>query len=142
MILFIEDKDSICNIYAYILKDAGYPLKYAANGKDVFKLLEHNQFAIVVCDYYLPDTNGIELIKTIKEKQEHIFSILFTSSSSDEIETKALNSGIDEFILKPCNKNRLLISIKRGIEIRRERIRKNILESKVLELSKLVTQDA
>ncbi len=140
MILFIEDRETICNIYAHILKDAGYALKYATNGEKAFESLKHNNFEIVVCDYYLPDTNGLQLLSKIKQKEEHIYSIMLTSSSSNEIEIKALCNGIDDFILKPCNKERLLISIKKGLDIRMERIRKTLLENKILELSKLATQ--
>jgi DNA-binding NtrC family response regulator len=140
MILFIEDRENICSIYAHILKEAGYPLKYATNGKKALELLKHHCFEIVICDYYLPDTNGIKLLKKIKQEVDNIYSILFTASSSNEIEINALYSGVNEFISKPCNKERLLISIKRGLEIRMERIRKILLEKKILELSKLTTE--
>ena len=139
MILFIEDRESICNIYSHILKDAGYALKYATSGEKAIELLKHHNFEIVVCDYYLPDTNGIQLLNEIKQKEEHLYSIMLTSSSSNEIEIKALCNGIDDFILKPCDKKRLLISIEKGLKVREEKIRKGLLEKKIFELSELTT---
>jgi len=136
-ILFIEDSNSICNVYAHILREAGYYLEYATNGQEALKLLENDSFEVVICDFYLPDTNGIQLINTIKRKDKTVYSILFTSSSSDETETEALNNGIDDFILKPCPKDRLLIGIKRGLEIRQEHIYRELIGQKILELSQL-----
>lgn len=141
MILFIEDKDSICNIYAHILKEAGYSLKYVTTGKKALELLNLHRFEVVVCDYYLPDTNGIKFLKEIKQKHENIYSILFTSVSSEEIEIKALDSGVDDFIQKPCNKERLIVSIKRGLTLRMERIQRVLLINKIGELSALTIQN-
>jgi len=141
MILFIEDKDSICNIYAHVLKESGYSLKYATSGEKALELLNQYNFEIVVCDYYLPDTNGIKLLNKIKQIKENIYSVLFTSVSSGEIEIKALGNGVDDFIQKPCNKERLIISIKRGLMLRMERIQKILLINKINELSALTIQN-
>ena len=139
-ILLVENNVSICSVYASILKDEGYFLKYTNTGKGAMELLENNAFDIAICDFYLPDINGISLAKKIKERDENIYSILFTAASSDKIEIEALASGINDFILKPCGDGRLLLGIQRGIEIRKDRIYRKLIGNKVTELSHLVEE--
>ena len=139
-ILLVEDNNSICSVYAHILEDTGYFIKYANNGKYALECFKSTPFEVILCDFNLPDIDGIKLIKKIKEMDRDIYSILFTASSSDEIEASALVSGIDDFILKPCNEGRLLIGIKRGLEIRKDRIYKRAIGEKLLELSYLTEE--
>ncbi len=136
-ILLIEDSDSICTVYAHVLREVGFALTYVTCGREALDILEKQLFEMVICDYCLPDTDGIQLVSTIKSKDENIYTIMLTSSSSKGIEEKGLASGIDDFILKPCKLDRLLLGVKRGMEIRRARVYRNVIEEKMTELSGL-----
>lgn len=139
-IIFVDDSDSICRVYARILEDADYFVRYATTGKQALELMACNMFEVVVCDYNLGNVSGLELIDSIRRIDKNIYSILFTSNSSDDIEEKALACGVNDFILKGCNIGRLLVGIKKGMKTRQEWLYRDLMEKKILELSQLTQE--
>lgn len=127
-ILFVENYLGIRKVYSFILGSAGYYLKFVNTGYEALQIIERDNFDIIICDYLLPDTNGIHLIKKIKQKHESIYSILFTSFPLDDFG----KTEFDEYVLKACPKDSLLKTIEKGLEIRKERLSKLFPDKELL----------
>lgn len=139
-ILFIEDSEALCNIYTHILKEAGYCLITTSNRKEVLEILNRKRIDIIICDYFLPETDGIQLIRLVREIEKNAYCILFTSAFKVDIETSALTNGFDDIISKPCEKSRLFLSIQKGEKIVKQRILSKQIGEYVSKLSQ-ITQE-
>lgn len=74
----IDDDPVVCEIVTETLKKNGYIADSAKSGKDVSVYLSAKTYPIVLCDILLPDTNGLELMASIKDMNPDTFVILFT----------------------------------------------------------------
>ena len=103
-ILHVDDDSSIQDITKAVLTDIGnYEIKNASSVDEAFQQLKDGFFDVVVCDYEMPQKDGLELLKLIKEQKIEIPFILFTGKGREEVAIKALNLGADGYINKQGN---------------------------------------
>jgi two-component system, NtrC family, nitrogen regulation response regulator NtrX len=119
-ILIIDDKADIRELLADILADEGYTPLCAKNAGTALKLLEENKLSLVavLLDIWLEGSHmdGIGLLKTIKEKYEHIPVVMMSGHCNTETAASTIKYGAYDFIEKPFNTDKLLITLKRAIE--------------------------
>ncbi len=130
-ILTIDDDDHIRSIFASYLENFGYQIKMAKDGNEAKTLLEKNHFDIALLDICLPDYNGIDLLKDIKQIQPELRIIVCTAYSDNYDFLEAVNAGAADWIPKPCNLQELHAKVER---IRREQNQLQELSSKNNEL--------
>lgn len=106
-ILIAEDMPVIQIIHEAMMKDWGYDYDVASNGAEVVKYARMNngRYDLCIMDVSMPVMSGIEATKLIR-KVTNYFPILGYSSDAKE-EEASLGSGMDEFVLKPCQPDRL-----------------------------------
>ncbi|MHA1667206.1 MAG: PAS domain S-box protein [Candidatus Heimdallarchaeaceae archaeon] len=89
----------------------------------VFEMLEKEEFDVIVCDYLMPELDGLDILLKLKEKKKEVPFIIFTGRSREEIAIKALNLGVKYYIKKdPDTKSQyaeLVNHIKRAAEFSR-----------------------
>lgn len=73
---------------------------YLSKPQEIFKKLEDNQYDVIVCDYLMPEMDGLDLLGQLKEKNYDIPFIVFTGRSREEVVIEALNLGADYYIKK------------------------------------------
>jgi DNA-binding response OmpR family regulator len=118
-VLVIDDNSSFIELLKYNLEKENIPLKVRRSKYYDMKELDLSDFDLVVSDFYLPGTNGIELCKKIKcsPTTEHAVFILL-AHEFDQVDFKtALDSGVDDFFMKPVRIMSLIKSIKTLIKM-------------------------
>ena len=119
-IIIIEDDESSREGLALLLKSIGYDVRGAGSGEEAFKLMATEQFDIIITDLFLPDINGIDILKQVKaHSASAIEVILITGHASAETAVKAMKEGAFDYITKPLNIDELRLIIEKAVEKRR-----------------------
>jgi len=124
-ILLVDDEKDIVDLIEEVLQQDGFQLiKKAYTGIEAIQICKEFQPDVVVLDIMLPDIDGIEVCKKIREFS--ICSILFLSSKNDDIDKiLGLSSGGDDYITKPFSPREIVFRIK--AQLRRQQYQSTIL---------------
>ena len=110
-VVIIEDEAAIAENLIHVLDMDGYHAEWFATAGEGLAFLQHNPVALLVLDVGLPDGNGFELCKTIREFSA--VPIIFLTARNDEIDRiVGLEIGADDYLAKPFNPRELLARIK------------------------------
>jgi DNA-binding response OmpR family regulator len=115
-ILVIDDDEEIRNTISPILSDEGYLVETAKNGKEAMKASKKTPFDLALVDIKLPDIEGTELIKNLKEAQPKMAAIIMTGYPTIENAIISINNKADGYILKPFYMPTLLETIKKILD--------------------------
>lgn len=111
MILVIEDDKYIMSLITMLLKDEGYKAIEAATGKEAISLFYANNPDIILLDLGLPDIDGLEVIRKIREKS-NVPIIVISARQEEYDKIIALDSGADDYMTKPFFMGELLARIR------------------------------
>lgn len=126
-ILVIDDQKSIRNTLKEILEYEKNEVVLAENGPEGLELFDNEKFDIVLCDIKMPDMDGIEVLQKLMEKSGDTPVIMISGHGNIDTAVDAIKKGAYDFIEKPLDLNRLLVTIRNAIE------RKDLVtETKVL----------
>jgi len=114
-VLIVDDDSGFCQALADILSEKGYSPEYAHNGADALAKVKQNTYNIVLIDVNLPDTDGIELFKNMKQADPAIEGIIVTGYASIESAVAAVRYGTINYVMKPLVVEDVLISISDAI---------------------------
>jgi CheY-like chemotaxis protein/HAMP domain-containing protein len=111
--LVVDDDDTVRAIAAKLLEKNHISVVTAIHGKDALDKLEHNHFDMILLDLMMPEMNGFEVLKHIKDNPAYnTLPVIVVSSISDkEAIVEALNTGATDFIIKPFNHDELIARI-------------------------------
>lgn len=117
-ILFVDDSESIREIVNFTLTREGYEVVLSSNGKEALNYLNGTEYNLIITDLYMPEMNGIELIKEIRKKPEYKFTpILFLSTESQlDKKMEAKEAGATGWIVKPFVPAKLIEAINKVIK--------------------------
>lgn len=105
-ILIIEDEEKISNVVKAYLEKEGYEVYSATSGLEGLKLFDSIEFKLVILDLMLPDIQGEEVCKVMREKSD-VFIFMLTAKSTLEDRIEGLNTGADEYLVKPLSPREL-----------------------------------
>lgn len=116
-ILVVDDDRISRAIVEKQLNHAGFDVCCAANGKEAIALFKERFFPIILTDWMMPEISGPELCGLIREKitDGYVFIILTTSRDSKSDIVSGLESGADDYLIKPIDPAELMARIKTGI---------------------------
>ena len=117
-ILIVEDEKSISNILESILSDEieNSEIIVTENGFDAFKLIEKNDFDLIISDIKMPKLLGTELLhQSLQLKPESVF-IMISGHADIDIAVGCLRKGAYDFISKPIDINRLIASVRNALD--------------------------
>ena len=118
-ILIVDDEESILDSVGDILSDEGYSVKTAPGGERCLEILESGEpVDLVLLDIWMPDIDGIEVLKKIKESWSFLPVIIMSGHGTIETAVKATKLGAHDFIEKPLSIEPLLISIENALKFR------------------------
>jgi two-component system catabolic regulation response regulator CreB len=110
-ILIVEDEPAITETIQYALETDGFETVCLATGKPVLSLLEEQPIDLIVLDIGLPDVNGVELCKELREV--HHVPVIFLTARKDEIDrVVGLEIGADDYVVKPFSPRELSARIR------------------------------
>lgn len=110
-ILIIDDEASIRSMLRRILEEGGHTVLEASNGRDGMAVWRRERTEVVVTDLYMPDTDGIEVIREVRKSDSHAKIICMSGGRQKEVfdwSASALSLGADQVLLKPFDRLKLL----------------------------------
>jgi DNA-binding response OmpR family regulator len=110
-VLVVEDEASIASFVALYLKNAGYTVKAVPNGTDALAQVEAEQPALIVLDLMLPDMDGIEVCRRIRQRRD-VPILMLTARDEDIDKIIGLEVGADDYMTKPFNPRELVARVK------------------------------
>jgi DNA-binding response OmpR family regulator len=110
-ILVVEDESSIASFVALYLKNAGYGVRTAATGKEALQQVAQETPGLVVLDLMLPDIDGIEVCKRIRQSSD-LPILMLTARDEDVDKIIGLEVGADDYLTKPFNPRELVARVK------------------------------
>src|SRR5882724_3053486 len=123
-VLVVEDEASIASFVSLYLKNAGYEVRTASNGTDALASAQSQQPSLIVLDLMLPDIDGIEVCKRIRQRSD-VPILMLTARDEDVDKIIGLEVGADDYLTKPFNPRELVARVKsilrRAAPARRER---------------------
>ncbi|GAO29104.1 sigma-54-dependent transcriptional regulator [Geofilum rubicundum] len=115
-ILVIDDQKSIRNTLKEILEYESNVVTLAENGPEGLELFAREKFDIILCDIKMPDMDGIEVLQKIMEKSNDTPVIMISGHGNIDTAVDAIKKGAYDFIEKPLDLNRLLVTIRNAVE--------------------------
>ncbi len=120
-LLVVDDDKSILDLLGQFLEHKGFDFKIAENGKAALELLENYPFTIVITDLIMPQIDGLELLKIIKESWPNIDVIVMTGYTKNFTYTDVIRAGASDFVQKPCSLDEIEAKLQRLIKERQLR---------------------
>ena len=100
-VLIVDDEPIVRESIRDWLKTAGYQVETAENGEDALKILENNDFGVIILDVRLPGKTGIKVLREVKAVKTDIKSIIITAYPSSELADEARELGAIDYLIKP-----------------------------------------
>jgi DNA-binding response OmpR family regulator len=110
-VLVVEDEASIASFVSLYLKNAGYRVKAVGSGGDALAQVEAEQPALIVLDLMLPDMDGIEVCRRLRQRRD-IPILMLTARDEDIDKIIGLEVGADDYMTKPFNPRELVARVK------------------------------
>ena len=132
MKIFVVDDERIIRVsLADELRDFGYEVYEFSHASPALMQLESLKPDLVITDYKMPDINGIEFLKKIKEFNRNIYVILMTAHSSVSTAVEAMKLGAFDYVEKPFDNEKILITIEHVKEFIQIKSENRVLRSKL-----------
>ena len=139
-ILVIDDENSIRAVLRDILEHEGYEIVDVDNGIDALNKIEDEVFDVVLCDIKMPKMDGIEVLEKASEVAPDVPFIMISAHGTIETAVEATKKGAFDFLVKPPDLNRLLITVKNALDKSNLVIQTKKLNKKVARSSKIIGQ--
>jgi heterodisulfide reductase subunit A2 len=106
-ILVVDDEAIVRESIRDWLKDAGYEVSVAENGEEALKLIQKQNFGVMILDLRLPGMSGIDVLKKVKLTQPNIKSIIITAYPTMLTQEEASKLGAIDYLVKPVFPDKL-----------------------------------
>lgn len=119
-ILVVDDNQENLRVVSNYLKDKGYKLALALDGKSAFKILEENKIDLILLDIMMPGMDGFEVCKKLKDNEKTIeIPIIFLTARTDTDDiVKGFKIGGVDYITKPFKKEELWARVTNHIQLK------------------------
>jgi DNA-binding NtrC family response regulator len=141
-ILIIDDERAIRNVLKDILTNEGYSIEEASDGEDGFKKLQSGNFDAVLCDIKMPKLDGLEFLLKVKEDNLDTPIIMISGHGNIETAVDAVKKGAYDYIAKPPDLNRLLITIRNALDKTTLVKETKVLKRKVANVQEIIGKSA
>ncbi|HQW85188.1 MAG TPA: sigma-54 dependent transcriptional regulator [Ferruginibacter sp.] len=115
-ILIIDDEKSIRKTLSEILSYEGYKIDESGDGEEGFKKFSEKEYDVVLCDIKMPKMDGIEFLDKAKEINPDVPVIMISGHGNVDTAVEAVKKGAYDYISKPPDLNRLLITLRNALD--------------------------
>lgn len=141
-ILVIDDERAIRSTLTEILSFEGYKVEEASDGAEGLKKILNNNYDCVICDIKMPKIDGIEVLEKVMVEKPDTQIIVLSGHGNIETAVEAVKKGAFDYISKPPDLNRLLITLRNAMErkelvVETKQLRKKV-EQKILAESNMI----
>lgn len=130
-ILVVDDEVQIRTLLSRMLELEGYEVCQAGDCRTALKQLEFQSLDVVLCDVFLPDGNGVDLVSSVKKTAPNVEIILLTAHGNIPDGVQAIKNGAFDYITKGDDNNKIIPLVSRAVEKARMNVRLEKLEKKV-----------
>ena len=141
-ILIIDDERSIRNTLKEILEFEGHEISLAEDGDKGIELATSNNFDAIFCDIKMPNKDGIEVLEQLGEKGVESPVIMISGHGSIDTAVDCIKKGAYDFIQKPLDLNRILITLKNATDKGKLVKETKILKKKVAGIQEIIGESA
>ncbi|MEJ2660304.1 MAG: response regulator [Desulfobacteraceae bacterium] len=120
-ILVMEDEATVAKGLEMVLSEEGYRVALAATGQDAISRFDKKEFDLLVADLRLPDMNGMDVIKMVKEKYPRTEVVVITGYSSVGSVVTSMQLGAYDYLPKPFTEDQIKESIRGALEVKAEK---------------------
>ncbi len=121
-VLIVDDeaelRQNVTTILTTSLQEVEFEIREASNGREAFDMFEKGDFDLVVMDVRMPEMNGLEALKRIKDSDPRTFVVIMTAHSNLQDAVTAIKDGAYDYIEKPLNPQRLTEIVRKSLEAR------------------------
>ena len=118
-VLIVDDEKAICASLEGILADEGYEVSSANDGDQALKALEEDDPDLVLLDIWMPGRDGMEVLELIKKRSPGLPVIMISGHGTVETAVRATKLGAFDFIEKPLDMDKILLSVRNALEMTR-----------------------
>ena len=119
-ILIVDDEPIVRESIRDWLQEAGYPVATAESGEEALKMMETQDFSVLVLDVRLPGKTGVQILREVKTLKPQIKSIIITAYPSAELAVEAMKLGAVDYLIKPVAPDELERLIRETLSQMRE----------------------
>jgi DNA-binding NtrC family response regulator len=141
-ILIIDDEKAIRKTLSEILSFEGYKVDEAADGEEGLKKFKEKTFDLVLCDIKMPKLDGIEFLQKAGEINPDVPIIMISGHGNIETAVEAVKKGAYDYISKPPDLNRLLITIRNAMDKSTLVTETKVLKRKVSKVQEMIGESA
>ena len=142
VILVIDDERSIRNTLKEILEYEGHEVKLAEGGAEALEILKAGQVDLIFCDIKMPGMDGLEVLDKLREMGTEAPIIMISGHGSIDTAVDCIKKGAYDFIEKPLDLNRILITLRNATDTSSLIKETKILKKKVSKIPPIVGQSA
>ena len=139
-ILLIEDEKAIRKTLSEILSYEGYKIDEAGDGEEGLKKFKDKSYDIVLCDIKMPKMDGIEFLQKAGETNADVPVIMISGHGNIETAVEAVKKGAFDFISKPPDLNRLLITISNALDRNNLVTEAKVLKRRISKVQEMIGQ--
>lgn len=112
-IMIVDDAPSVRRVVGMALKEAGYQVIEAADGKDAVSKLGNTKLNLIICDLNMPNMDGIGFLTHVKSSAQHKFTpvIMLTTESAEDRKQQARAAGAKAWLVKPFQPSTMLDAV-------------------------------
>lgn len=114
-ILIVDDEEQIRELLKKYFTDSGYDVVTASGGEDAIRKFAPEKFDCVISDFAMPDRDGLDVLKTIRNQDRRVVFLMVTGYPSLDIAIKAIKEGASDYITKPFHLEDIKIKVERAL---------------------------
>ena len=118
-ICIVDDEPAILNTLSSILEDEGYQISVAKSGHEALKLVRGEQPDVVLLDIWMPELDGLETLKRLRQQHPSLLVIMMSGHGSIETAVKATKLGAYDYLEKPLDLERVTILVRNALHQRK-----------------------
>ncbi|OQP56976.1 Fis family transcriptional regulator [Niastella vici] len=141
-ILIIDDEKAIRKTLSEILSYEGYKIEEAGDGEEGLKKFKEKAYDVVLCDIKMPKLDGIEFLDKAREANPDVPVIMISGHGTIETAVEAVKKGAYDYISKPPDLNRLLITIRNAMDKNNLVTETKVLKRKVSKVEEMIGESA
>jgi DNA-binding NtrC family response regulator len=135
-ILIVDDEKRMCHLLSIMLEREGFKTDTAVNGKQALEMIREKPYDLVISDIKMPELGGRELLGKIKKENLLCPVIFITAFATVESSVDAMKAGAVDYITKPFEEAKILLSVHRALNLSRVMAENKLLKEKIQEISK------
>ncbi|MBY0479669.1 MAG: sigma-54 dependent transcriptional regulator [Chitinophagaceae bacterium] len=141
-ILIVDDEKAIRKTLSEILSYEGYQIDDAENGEEGLKKIKEKNYDVVLCDIKMPKVDGLEFLEKARESHPDLPIIMISGHGTIETAVEAVKKGAFDYVAKPPDLNRLLITIRNAMDKQTLVTETKVLKRKVSKVQEMIGESA